>query len=105
MKVRHEARFVVVGLAMADGWPYALLVAARDGDRLVYRGRVEFGVGRRTVEHVLASARRRLAAPCADAEGWRGIVWLDPNVEVDLSYSELMRGRLRDPVLRGSRLT
>ena len=43
VKVRHEARFVVVGIAKAGGWPYALLVAERVGDQLVYRGRVEWG--------------------------------------------------------------
>jgi hypothetical protein len=100
VKVRHEARFVVVGLAMADGWPYALLVAEREGERLVYRGRVEFGVGRRTVEAVLANARRRIMAPCEDAERWRDSRLVEPSVEVEVSYSEVMQGRLRDAVRR-----
>ena len=100
VKVRHEGRLVVVGLAMADSYPYSLLVAAREGEQLVYRGRVEFGVGRRTIEAVLERTRRRISAPCGDAERWRGIVWLEPSVEVEVSYSELMLGRLRDPVLR-----
>jgi hypothetical protein len=31
----------------------------------------------------------------------RGVVWLEPTLEVDLTYSEVMEGRLRDPVYRG----
>lgn len=100
VKVRHEGLFVVVGLAMADGWPYALLLAERDGERLVYRGRVEFGVGRRTVERVLERAKRRIIATCDGAERWRDLVWLEPIVEAEVSYSEIMQGRLRDAVLR-----
>jgi hypothetical protein len=34
------------------------------------------------------------------AERWRNIVWLEPSVEVEISYSEVMQGRVRDPVLR-----
>jgi hypothetical protein len=37
---------------------------------------------------------------CADAERSRGVVWVEPRVEVEVSFSEVMLGRLRDPVLR-----
>ena len=30
----------------------------------------------------------------------RDIVWLEPIVEVEVPYSDIMQGRLRDPVLR-----
>src|SRR5688572_5940451 len=100
VKVGHEAQFGVVGLAVADGAAYALLVAEAAGERLIYRGRVEFGVGRRTVEHVLKNTRRRISAACDGAERWRNLVWLEPSVEVAVSYSEVMQGPLRDPVLR-----
>jgi bifunctional non-homologous end joining protein LigD len=102
VKVRHEARFVVVGIAKADGWPYALLVAERVNDQLVYRGRVEWGVGRRVIEAVAAAARRRLRPTCADAERWGDIIWVEPRVVVEVSYSEIMQSRLRDPVFRGN---
>jgi hypothetical protein len=34
------------------------------------------------------------------AERGRGVVWIHPDVVAEVSYSELMLGRLRDPVLR-----
>ena len=42
----------------------------------------------------------RSRAACSDAEGSRGVVWVEPRVVVEVSYSEVMLGRLRDPVLR-----
>ena len=39
--------------------------------------------------------------PCGDAERMRGVIWIEPRVVVEVSFSELMLGRLRDPVLRG----
>ena len=96
VKVRHDARFVVVGFAMADSWPYALLVAERNGERLVYRGRVEWG-GRRVIEAVAAGAQRRIRPTCVDVERWRDVLWIEPRVDVEVSYSEVMGGRLRDP--------
>jgi hypothetical protein len=30
----------------------------------------------------------------------RGVVWLDPTLQVELTFSEVMEGRLRDPVYR-----
>ena len=62
-----------------------------------------WGVGRRVIEAVAASARRRIRPTCADAERWGDIIWLEPSVEVEVSYSEVMGGKLRDPVLRGVR--
>ena len=72
VKVRNEARFVVIGFAMADSWPYALLVAERDGERLIYLRRVEFGVGRRAIEAVAASAKPSAGARRLDRSLRRG---------------------------------
>ena len=33
-------------------------------------------------------------------ERGRGVVWIHPDVVAEVTYSELMQGRLRDPVLR-----
>jgi ATP dependent DNA ligase-like protein len=33
------------------------------------------------------------------------VVWLEPRLVADVSYSELMEDRLRVPVLRGPRVT
>ena len=32
-----------------------------------------------------------------------GVVWVEPRVVVEVSFSEMLLGRLRDPVLRGVR--
>jgi ATP-dependent DNA ligase len=100
VKIRREGRFVVVGVDVADGYASSLLLAARAGRRLVYVCRVEWGVTRGAIERVLAGARRRITPACTDAERWRDVVWLKPRVVVEVTYSELMEGRLRDPVLR-----
>ena len=33
----------------------------------------------------------------------RGVIWMEPRVVVEITYRELMMGRLRDPVLRAVR--
>jgi bifunctional non-homologous end joining protein LigD len=100
LKVRHEGRFAVVGLDTGDGRPSSLLLAARHGRRLVYVGRVEWGVTHGAVDQIAERCRTRPAPACDDAERGRGVVWVEPRVIVEVTYSELMLGRLRDPVLR-----
>ena len=39
--------------------------------------------------------------PFYDSRLSRGVTWLGPTVTVELTYSELMENRLRDPVYRG----
>ena len=45
--------------------------------------------------------RERSTSPFHDFRLPRGVTWLEPTLSVELSYSELMEGRLRDPVYRG----
>jgi hypothetical protein len=46
-----------------------------------------------------------LSAPiCEGAERGRRIVWIHPDVVAEVTYSEIMQGRLRDPVLRSVRI-
>src|SRR5437763_4850672 len=53
------------------------------------------------VEARLCERCTMLSAPiCEGVERGRGIVWLHPDVVAEVTYSELMQGRLRDPVLR-----
>ena len=47
-------------------------------------------------------ARQTSASPFHDFRMSRGVVWLAPTVHVDLTYSEVMEGRLSDPVHRGT---
>ena len=37
---------------------------------------------------------------CEGIERRRDVIWLRPRVVVEVSYSEVLLGRLRDPVLR-----
>ena len=99
VKVRQEGRFVVIGIDANDGGTSSLLLAARKGTGLTYVGRVEWGVSRGAVGRIVARCTPRRTPPCADAERSRGASWVEPSVVVEVSYSELMVGRLRDPVL------
>ena len=103
VKVRREGRFVVIGVDIADGHPSSLLLAARRGRELSYVGRCDWGVTRGSVEQIVSRCTRRVVPACRDAERSRGVLWVEPRVVVEVSYSELMQRRLRDPVLRGLR--
>ena len=81
-----------------------MLVATRKGRALTYVGAVQWGVTHGAVGRIVARSSRRIVPTCADAERMRGVVWVEPRVVVEVSFSELMRGRLRDPVLRRRRL-
>jgi bifunctional non-homologous end joining protein LigD len=101
VKIRREGRFVLGGII---GLPYTfagILVGQRVGRRLLYRGTVEWGLGLRTAQDLLRRGRERSASPFNDFRLSRGVTWLEPTVEVELTYSELMEARLRDPVYRG----
>jgi len=45
----------------------------------------------------------RETSPFLDFRLSRGVTWLEPTLHVDLTYRELMEGRLRDPLYRGPR--
>ena len=99
VKVRREGRFIVVGVTTEAS--SALVVAARQGRRLVYARTVEWGVGRRTVEAIRERALGRATARCEGVERRRGVVWVEPRVVAQVSYADVVvQGRLRDPVLR-----
>jgi hypothetical protein len=42
----------------------------------------------------------RATAACKGVEGGHDMVWVEPRVTVEVRYNELMRGRLRDLLLR-----
>jgi len=60
------------------------------------------GLGIRTTRELLRQARERSTSPFHDFRLSRGVTWLEPTLTVELTYSELMEGRLR-PVYRGVR--
>jgi bifunctional non-homologous end joining protein LigD len=103
VKVRHEARFAVIGLDVPLAGSCSLLLARREGRRLTYVGRVEWGVRRALIAATREQCTVRRTPACADVDDTRGIVWTNPSLTADVTFSELMLGRLRDPVLRGVR--
>jgi hypothetical protein len=40
-------------------------------------------------------------SPFADFRLWRGVTWLEPRLMTEVSYAEIVDGRLRAAVLRG----
>jgi hypothetical protein len=56
----------------------------------------------RTARELLRQGRERCTSPFHDFRLSRGVTWLEPTLTVELTYSELMEGRLRDPVYRST---
>jgi ATP-dependent DNA ligase len=99
VKQRHEGRFVVVGLDVPLAGACALLLAARIGRRLMYVGRCEWGATRAVVARIRERCTTLSGPACEGVERVRSIVWVHPDVVAEVSYAELMQGRLRDAVL------
>jgi bifunctional non-homologous end joining protein LigD len=100
VKVRYEGVFIVGGILGTAHAPEGLLVGERVGRRLVYRGVVEWGVRRAVIADILERVRVATCSPFQDGPDTRRAMWLEPRVKAELSYNEMMEGRLRDPVLR-----
>jgi bifunctional non-homologous end joining protein LigD len=100
VKIRQEGRFVLGGILGLPHTFAGILVGQRVGRRLLWRGTVEWGLGLRTARELLRRARQRSTSPFHDFDLSRGVTWLEPTLVVELTYSEIMEGRLRDPVYR-----
>ena len=68
--------------------------------RLIYVGRVEWGTTRAVVARIREQCTILSTPLCEGAERDRGVVWIAPDVVAEVTYSESMQGRLRDPSLR-----
>ena len=82
-------------------------MGTRKGRRLLYRGTVEWGLFRQLVTELVAGVEGlvRSSSPFADLKrASSDVVWLEPRLVAEVSYSELMEDRLRDPVLRELRV-
>jgi bifunctional non-homologous end joining protein LigD len=101
VKVRYEGVFTVGGLVGTPEACEGVLVGERVGRRLVYRGTVEWGVGRATVAELLEQCPVAKASPFREPPKSRRVTWLEPRARITVTYNELMEGRLRDPVFRG----
>jgi ATP-dependent DNA ligase len=103
VKVRHEGVFVVGGIRDVNAFD-GVLVGERVGDALHYRGVVEWGFRGPDVLALLDHARRwsRPAPPFVDLRRARSVTWVEPRLEAEVSYAELVEGRLlRAPSWRG----
>jgi len=101
VKIRREGRFVLGGIIGLPHTFAGILVGQRIGGRLLYRGTVEWGLGLRTAEQIVRRAQQTTTSPFHDFRLSRRVTWLEPTLHVELTYSEIMDGRLRDPVYRG----
>ena len=99
-KIRHEGRFILGGILGLPSTFAGILVGEQRGKRLIFRGTVEWGLGLRTANELLRRGRERSTSPFHDFRLSRGVTWLEPTLTVEVTYSEIMEGRLRDPVYR-----
>jgi bifunctional non-homologous end joining protein LigD len=106
VKVRHEGVFVVGGIRDVNAFD-GVLVGERVGGTLHYRGVVEWGFKAPDVLALLEHARRwsRPSAPFVDTPRMRSVTWVEPRLEAEVSYAEIVEGRLRAPSWRGMNLT
>jgi len=80
-----------------------LLVGVREGRALRFAGTVGFGVTRRVVAFLypILEPLARATSPFSGRVRFADCVWLEPRARAELTFSELVKGRLRDPVFRG----
>ena len=69
---------------------------------LVFRGLVEFGVRGWALVERLTQAKPliRPTSPFADLPRARNVLWLEPELVVEVTYAEVLQGRRRVPVFR-----
>jgi len=101
VKVRHDGVFVVGGIRDVDAFD-GVLVGEHVSDGLEYRGLVEWGYRAADVLELLREARmfRMPTSPFKDLRTMRGAVWLEPRLQAEVSYAEIVGGRLRAPSWR-----
>lgn len=100
MKVRREGKFLVGGVVQSSRGYLGLLLGLRVGRELRYVGCVEWGVRRAVVEAVMDRGPVLGKSRFADVRRNRDVTWVQPRVRVAVTFSEIVGGRLRDPVLR-----
>jgi ATP-dependent DNA ligase len=80
-----------------------VLVGECAGDALHYRGVVEWGFKAAGVLALLEHARRwsRPGSPFVERWRARSVTWVEARLEAEVSYAEIVEGRLRTPSWRG----
>jgi ATP-dependent DNA ligase len=102
VKVRHEGVFVVGGIRDVDARSTACSWGERVDDELHYRGVVEWGFKAPDALALLDHARRwsRPSSPFVERWRTRSVTWVEPRIEAEISYAEIVDGRLRAPSWR-----
>jgi bifunctional non-homologous end joining protein LigD len=102
VKVRQEGQFHIGAIRFDSGEFAGLLVGQRVGRRLRFVGTVELGFIRAAVEDLLvrSHALRRSTSPFGHRGAGRRVVWLEPELLAEISYTGVLRDRLREPVFR-----
>jgi len=97
MKPWKSAICYVTGFTRGEGHRNclgALVIAQKEGDQLIDRGRVGSGIGGKTLADLLASFQTLREA--------NGITWVDPTVQIEVRYFEQTEsGHFRFPVFKG----
>jgi ATP-dependent DNA ligase len=95
--------FVVGGIRDVNAFD-GVLVGERVGDALHYGGVVEWGFRAPDVLALLDHARRwsRPGSPFVERLRTRAVTWVEPRLKAEVSYAELVEGRLRAPSWRGT---
>jgi bifunctional non-homologous end joining protein LigD len=108
-KVKQEDEFIIAGYTAPAGAREhfgALLLAAHDGDRLKYVGKVGTGFSRQTLGQLYRKFQSlvRQKAPVVDPPRERDITWLAPRLVAQIAYEEWTDDhKLRQPVFLGLR--
>lgn len=100
VKVQREGVFVVGGIRNVDAFD-GVLLGELVGGELRYRGVVEWGFRAPDVLELLREAKTpRRTSPFVDAPRMRSAVWIEPRLHAEISYAEIVEGRLRAPSWR-----
>jgi bifunctional non-homologous end joining protein LigD len=104
VKVRRAGEFVIAGVARDRDGYIALLVGVPEGRGLRFAGVVTFGVTRRALGQLfpILEPLARRTSPFQQRIRMPDAIWLEPRVRAELTYSEMVKGVLRDPVFRGA---
>jgi hypothetical protein len=76
----------VVGLDGPVAGPCSLLLATRQGRRLLSVGRVEWGATRAVVARIRERGTILSGPVCEGAERGRGVGWIDPDIVPEASF-------------------
>ena len=101
VKQRHEGGFLVGGIRNVDAFDGVLVGELVDG-ALRFRGVVEWGYRAADVLTVLQYAKDYplRTSPFIDAPKMRNAVWMEPRLRAEVSYAEIVEGRLGAPAWR-----